>query len=141
MLINGVTLHWSVVLFPLYIIEIYILALGLAFFLSAVNVKYRDTGHIWEIIMQAAFYATPIIYPLSLVVAKSEFIAKLLMLNPLAQAIQGARYALVTHETITAANLFSNVIYMLIPFAIVIFIFIAGTLYFKKNSKYFAENI
>ena len=141
MLINGVSLHWSVVLFPFYIVEIYVLALGLAFFLSALNVKYRDTGHIWEIIMQAAFYATPIIYPLSIVVAKSEFIAKLLLLNPLAQAIQSARYALVTHETITATSLFSNVIYMLIPFAIVIFIFIAGTLYFKKNSKYFAENV
>src|SRR5690606_27067577 len=70
MIINGVDFNVSSLLFPLYLLEIYILALALAFFLSAVNVKYRDTSHIWEIIMQAAFYATPIIYPLSIVVEK-----------------------------------------------------------------------
>ena len=141
MLINGVSLHLSIFMLPVYIFEIYILALGLAFLLSTMNVKYRDTGHIWEIIMQAAFYATPIIYPIAIVVAKSELIAKLLLLNPLAQAIQDARYALITHETITSAKLFSNWIYILIPFVIVLVIFVIGTLYFKKNSKYFAENI
>jgi ABC-2 type transport system permease protein len=141
MIINGVSLHLSAVLFPFYIIEIYIFALGLAFFLSALNVKYRDTGHIWEIIMQAAFYATPIIYPLSTVVDKSVIIAKLLMLNPLAQAIQGARYSLITHQTITTTTLYNNVLYMLIPLVIVVTVFIGGTLYFKHNSKYFAEKI
>jgi ABC-2 type transport system permease protein len=117
------------------------LALGLAFFLSAVNVKYRDTSHIWEIIMQAAFYATPIIYPLAIVVAKSGFIAKIMLMNPLAQAIQDARYSLITHQTATVANLFHKGWYILIPLVITLIIFVMGTLYFKKNSKYFAENI
>jgi ABC-2 type transport system permease protein len=141
MLISGVSLHMSIFLFPLYIVEIYILALGLAFFLGAVNVKYRDTSHIWEIIMQAAFYATPIIYPLSIVVAKSETAAKLIMMNPVAQAIQGARYSLVTHQTITVESLFGSAWYVFIPISIVVIVFIFGTTYFKKNSKYFAENI
>ena len=141
MLINGVSLHWSALLLPIYIFEIYLLALGLAFYLSALNVKYRDTIHIWEIIMQAAFYATPIIYPLSIVVAKSGAIAKLLLMNPVAQAIQDARYVLITKESITVSTIFNNGIYNLIPFAITIVIFIAGTLYFKRHSKYFAEMI
>jgi len=141
MLINGVSLHFSAILFPFYIIEIYILALGLAFFLSTLNVKYRDTSHIWEIIMQAAFYGTPIIYPLTTVMAKSVLIAKFLMLSPLAQAIQGARYALITHQAITTVTLFRNVVFILIPFVIVAIVFIGGTLYFKHNSKYFAEII
>jgi ABC-2 type transport system permease protein len=126
---------------PLYIVEIYVLALGLAFYLSALNVKYRDTGHIWEIIMQAAFYATPIIYPLSIVILKSETAAKFLMMNPVAQAIQDARYSLITHETITVSSLFKNGWYILIPLSIVVAIFIIGTIYFKRNSKYFAEKI
>lgn len=141
MLISGVALHMSALMLPLYIVEIYILALGLAFFLSALNVKYRDTSHLWEIIMQAAFYATPIIYPLAVVIDKSETAAKFLMMNPIAQAIEGARYSLITHDTITVASLFKNEWYVLIPISIVIVIFIAGTLYFKKNSKYFAENV
>jgi ABC-2 type transport system permease protein len=141
MIINGVELHLSALMVPVYIAEIYILALGLAFFLSALNVKYRDTSHIWEIVMQAAFYATPIIYPLAVVIDKSEVAAKLIMMNPVAQAIQDARYSLVTHDTVTISTLFNNGWYTLIPLGIVVMIFVSGTLYFKKNSKYFAENI
>jgi len=141
MVINGVDLHVSALLLPVYVFEIYIFALGLAFFLSALNVKYRDTSHIWEIIMQAAFYATPIIYPLALVIDKSELAAKFLLMNPIAQAIQDARYVLITNQTTTVSNLFTNWLYTLIPFLIVMIVFIGGTLYFKKNSKYFAEII
>lgn len=141
MAFNGVDLHISAYLFPIYIIEIYMLALGLAFLLSALNVKYRDTSHIWEIVMQAAFYATPIIYTLSVVIEKSEFAAKLLLLNPIAQAIQDARYALITHETVTPSSLFTNDIYTIIPWAIIVIVFITGVLYFKRHSKSFAENI
>ena len=141
MIFNGVELQATIWLFPIYIVEIYLLALGLAFFLSALNVKYRDTSHIWEIIMQAAFYATPIIYTLGIVIEKSETAAKFLLLNPMAQAIQDARYALITHDTVTSASLFTNNIYTLIPWVIVIVVFVGGTLYFKKKSKHFAENI
>jgi ABC-2 type transport system permease protein len=141
MIANGVTLHVTAFMLPIYIAEIYILALGLAFLLSALNVKFRDTSHIWEIIMQAAFYATPIIYPLATVISKSEAAAKVLLLNPIAQAIQDARYSLITHETVTAAKLFSNQLYVIIPYAVVIIIFVVGILYFRHNSRYFAENI
>lgn len=141
MLLGGVQLHWSVLMLPFYIIEIYIIALGLAFFLSTLNVKYRDTSHIWEIIMQAAFYGTPILYPLTVIMAKSVLVAKVLMMNPIAQAIQDSRYSLVTHQTITVTSLFNNAWYMLIPLTITAVVFIFGALYFKKNSKYFAENV
>lgn len=141
MVVNGVELHVSALLLPVYIVEIYVLALGLAYFLSALNVKYRDTSHIWEIIMQAAFYATPVIYTLSIVIEKSELAAKLLLMNPVAQAIQDARYALITKQTVTPTTLFTNDLYPLIPLALVAAIFVIGVLYFKKHSKYFAENI
>lgn len=141
MVINGVDFTPMIALAPLYIIEIYIFALGLSFFLSALNVKYRDTGHIWEIIMQAAFYATPIIYPLSLVIEKSEVAARILLMNPVAQAIQDIRFVVVTPETVTVASIFGNGWFTLVPIIVVIGVFIIGAVYFKKNSKYFAENI
>lgn len=141
MIVNGVELGFNAFLFPLYILELYILALGLAFFLAALNVKYRDTSHIWEIIMQAAFYATPIIYPLSLVIEKSAAAAQVLLFNPVAQAIQDARYVLITPQTDTLASLSGSWWPTLIPIGIVITVFIVGVLYFKKNSKYFAEII
>jgi len=141
MVLNGVEFHMSAVMLLVYILEIYILALGLAFYLSALNVKYRDTGHIWEIIMQAAFYATPIIYPLSLVFEKSNTVAQMLLLNPIAQAIQDARYSLVTKESLTIFGISNDMLFSTIPFAITVFIFVVGAYYFKKNSKYFAERI
>jgi len=141
MIFNGVEIHATIALFPLYIIELYIFALGLAFFLAALNVKYRDTSHIWEIIMQAAFYATPIIYPLSLVIEKSELAAKALLMNPVAQAIQDARHALITPQAETLSSLYGSPLFTLIPLSIVVLVFVGGILYFKKNSKYFAENI
>jgi ABC-2 type transport system permease protein len=92
--------------------------------------------------MQALFYATPIIYPLSIVIDKNIDMAKLIMLSPIAQAIQDARYSLVTHETVTPTTLYGgNQLLILIPYIIVIAVMVIGALYFKKHSKYFAENI
>lgn len=91
--------------------------------------------------MQAAFYATPIIYPLAVVLDKSEVAAKFLLMNPVAQAIQDARYALVTTQTETITTVFGSWVWTLIPLFIVMTIFIIGTLYFRKKSKSFAENI
>src|SRR5690606_28141010 len=45
--ISGVSLDWSALLIFVFIFEIYILGLGIAFLLSAVNVKFRDVGYIW----------------------------------------------------------------------------------------------
>lgn len=139
--INGVDLHWYGLLLPLVIIELYILSLALAFFLSAINVKFRDTSHLWEVLMRGAFYATPILYPVSLVVSLNEFAAKVLMLNPLAQIIQDARYLLITPQTVTTYELFQGYWYAFIPFAIILAITIGASLYFKRNSSRFAENV
>jgi ABC-2 type transport system permease protein len=141
MLFNGVPLSFEALLiFPL-IFELYVFSLAIAFFLAALNVKLRDAGYLWEIFLQAAFYATPIIYPLSMVLAQSELAAKLIILNPVAQIIQDARYVTITHDSITLYQLISDKIILLIPFAIVIISVIVATLYFKKHSKNFAEEI
>lgn len=141
MIFNGVSIGPIAAMLPLYILEIYLFSLGLAFFLSALNIKYRDTAHIWEIIMQAAFYATPIIYPLGLVIAKSELAAKIIMMNPVAQAVQDARHVLVTSESVTVTSLYGSQLFQLIPILVVVGVFVGGVLYFNKHSKYFAENI
>lgn len=140
-LLNGVNLSWSsLLIFPL-IIELYVFSLALAFFLSAVNVKLRDIGYLWDVFLQAAFYATPIIYPISLVVAKSELAAQLLLLNPVAQIIQDARYVLVTHDSTTLYHLSDNKLYALIPYVIIAVTIVVATLYFKKSSAHFAEHV
>jgi ABC-2 type transport system permease protein len=141
MLFNGVQLHRSLLLFPLDILELYLFALALAFLLAAAFVKYRDLAYIWEVGLQAAFYATPIIYPLSKVTEYSSQAATLVMLNPLAQIIQDARYHLVTHQTPTLYSLSQNALLTAVPLIIVLLMVAWSAMYFHRSSPTFAENV
>lgn len=137
-IIGGFSGGISALLFPLLLLEIFIFGAGLAFFLSAVFVKLRDIGHVWDVILQALFYATPILFPLALA---PLWIQKILILSPLAQAIQDLRYILVSPQTPTIEDVYGTGLMRLVPIAISIFIAIFGALYFRKRSRFFAEEI
>jgi ABC-2 type transport system permease protein len=139
MLLNHVDFLRTTLWLPLILAEVYLLALGLSLFLAAAFVKFRDLSYIWEVILQACFYLTPILYALTLIPNINA--QKIIMLSPMAQAIQDARYAAITHATPTTYRLFDGGPYVLIPFALVVIILASGLIYFKKESKYFAENI
>ena len=140
-LINGVTPSPMWLLVPLLVFELYALALGISFLLGAINVKYRDITSIWEVLIQALFYAVPIIYPIAIVASTSDIAAKIILLNPIAQVIQDVRYCLITPETITSWNYMDNIFLQLIPFIIVVVFLVWGSWYFRKKSKRFAEEI
>jgi hypothetical protein len=59
----------------------------------------------------------------------------------MAQAIQDARYAAVTHQTTTAHQLFHGGWHEFVPFVILVLVLVGGLSYFRRESKYFAENI
>ncbi len=139
-LINGVTPSWSWLLVLPLIFELYLLALGIAFLLGSINVKYRDIGSIWDVIIQALFYAIPIIYPVSMVIETSAFAAKIILLNPIAQVIQDVRWSLITTEATTTVS-FVGGWAELFAIGLVLFIFIVGALTFRKRSRFFAEEI
>lgn len=138
---SQIELSWGMLWIPLFILELYIFALGLAFLLSAINVKFRDVGYIWEVVSQALFYGSAIMFPLNRVLHMSHDIAILLIINPLAQAIQDARYFGVTQGVQTAHTITDNIYIILAPFVISIATFVIGALYFRKRSPYFAEEI
>jgi ABC-2 type transport system permease protein len=137
--INKVDLLQTALWLPLIILEVYVFALGISLFLSAAYVKYRDVGYIWEVILQAGFYLTPVLYPMTLITSLT--MQKLVLVNPMAQAIQDARYSLVTHTTITGSKVFDGGWLMLVPYVITVVTLLVGILYFKSQSKFFAENI
>ena len=142
MAINGVELQWSALMTPLYFIEIFAFALGLSFILSAVFVKLRDINYIWEIIMQGLFYASAIIYPITLVMDQSTKIAQLLLLNPVAQAVQDARHTLVSSQNPTLFMVSGdNMFVALIPIVIVVLTLMFGAWYFRRQAPTFAENV
>ncbi len=138
MWINDVEIRSTIIFLPILILELFVFSLGLAFFLSAAFVRFRDVNYIWEVIIQGAFYATPILYPLSLVPEKA---AKILMLNPIAQIIQDVRYVLVTPQTQTIAQVYGSRWVRLVPLTMAVVLVIISFWYFRSRSKYFAEEV
>jgi ABC-2 type transport system permease protein len=128
----------ALLIIPL-VIELFVVAIAMAFILSALFVKFRDVTYIWEVVIQGAFYATPILYPISRLPHKY---AKVLILNPLAQIIQDARHALVTTQTPTIGQVYGGDKWIwAIPIGITIVVAILSGSYFRRHSRYFAEEV
>lgn len=138
-LFNGLTPQLSWLLLIPAILQLFIFSVGVAFILATANVKYRDIMYIWEVFLQGGFYASAIIFPLSLVPVNLQ---TWFFLSPIVQTIQDARYALVPVEgNVTIWQLSEPKIVKMIPFMIVILVCVLGFMYFRRRSKYFAEDI
>lgn len=142
-IINKLPFTFSSLLLPLFVIEIYLFALGISLILSALFVKFRDVSYIWEVLLQAGFYATPILYPMTVKtnLITNPTIQKLLYINPIAQAVQGARNTFVTSETLTIGEIWHSQWAILIPITIIFSVLTIGVLYFKREAPHFAENL
>ena len=143
MLINNVELTWSALEIPLYLLEIYIFGMGIAFLLGTIYVKYRDISYIWDIIMQGLFYGSAIMFPMTRVIKElgSDFIPQILLLNPAAGAINGARIASATPTLPSLYDLNGSIVVAVAPHIIALATFIIGAMYFKKMSPKFAEDV
>lgn len=136
---NGVQFTWTVVLaLPLFV-ELFLLATGVALLLSTLFVRFRDLAQIWEVIMQAGMYATPIIYSLSFVMNQNVLAAKIMMLNPMAQIIQDMRYFVIDKANVSVWQVIDNKLLVLLPYLIPLCLFVIGGIVFNKYSKKFAE--
>lgn len=143
MLFSGVELTPNVALLPINIIQLFLLAFGTALILSTLYVRFRDIGHIWDVVTQILFYSTPIIYPLTQIAdVKVMGIAaqNIIMLSPIAQIFQDTRHNLVSPKNVpTAWDVQDSLWIAAIPVVITLVIVVVGAIVFKKNSKKFAE--
>lgn len=133
---------WRILLVPLSIIQLYCLGLGVALLLGSLYVYFRDVAHIWEVVLQAMFYATPIIYPISMVAQNKEFswAADILMLNPTTQTIMDIRHNLLSPEYVpTVWTMVDNKLLCLLPYVLSAVILCLGIHVFRKYSAKFAE--
>lgn len=147
-ILSGVQFTANVLWLPINLIQLYLLSLGVALLLSTLNVYFRDAQHIWEVVLQGLFYATPIIYPLSMVEQKLAEVApgagilveKLMLLNPAAQIIQDIRHNLIAPATTPIIwELSSNIFFQMIPVVLTFVLLFWGIHVFKKYSPKFAE--
>jgi ABC-type polysaccharide/polyol phosphate export permease len=130
---SGAHFQKSSWLLIIYLVELYILVVGLAFLLCSVYPKFRDTRHIWEVFVQLGFWATPIIYPISIVPEKYH---TLIFLNPVARIIQGCREAM-----IGPGVEFMGVTNHIVIILAAISFFVIGLIMYSKLSSTFAEDL
>lgn len=133
-----VQVTWSMMpLMILLVAQLFVIATSISFILSAMYVKFRDISYIWEVIAQALFYGSGVIFPLQLA---PEAIRGLLLLNPVAQIIHDIRRILVYPETIQLYDVLPWPLW-LVPFAITAAALVFAVYYFRKQSVTFAENL
>jgi lipopolysaccharide transport system permease protein len=124
-----VTLTIALVWLPLFILLAGVTALSAGLWLSALNVKYRDVGHLVPFLIQIWMYATPIVYPSSLVPERWRL---LYGLNPMAGVVEGFRWSLLGKEVTSGPMLLASV-------GVVILMLIGGLFYFRRMEKTFAD--
>jgi len=125
---------WMLILFPLLVLCITLFSVGIGLALSVYNVFYRDVSYLVTIGMNVLFYATPIIYSITLVEKKSETLARIMELNPIAQYVQWSRdifYGLTLPSTT------SLIVVPLASFAI----FVLGLFIFNRKSRDIAQEL
>jgi lipopolysaccharide transport system permease protein len=130
MAIYGGTFGLSLLLAPFLILGVVFIALGVGTFLAALTVSYRDFRYVVPFMLQFWMFATPVIYPASLVPEKWRM---LLYLNPMAGMIEGFRAAFLGSTFNLGAVALSLTTAALI--------FAAGVAYFEKVERRFADII
>ena len=106
-------------------------SLGMGFFLSALNVKFRDVRYALPFFIQLLIFMTPVIYPISITPLKYQWI---MALNPMTGIIESFRTALL-YETPVDWNLLTISVVM----GMILFVF--GVWYFLRTEKTFADVI
>jgi len=127
----GITPTWGVLVLPLFLLLALATALSVGLFLSALNVKYRDVGYVIPFLTQFWMYASPVIYPVSLVPEKWRL---LYSLNPMVGVIEGFRWAMLGKEGVDFGV-------MAVSAVVVVALLFAGLIYFKHMEQTFADII
>jgi len=140
LMISGGHVSWTWLELPLLIAALMVECLGFAMLLSVSFVKYRDVAPIWDVVLQALFYATPIFYTVQTISGPhAQAIVRLLLSNPLAAIIQQARHALIGPSYPTAAAAMGGTIWLLIPAGVTVIVFVWGFLVFRRAAPRVAE--
>jgi len=125
----GIPLGWNLLLWPALVILLVLLSLSLGLFLAALNVKYRDFRYAIPFAIQLLLFATPIIYPASMIPERFRW---LVALNPLSGLVEAFRYSIVPSRAIDWGLLWFSI-------AFTVVLFFAGVAYFKSAEKAFAD--
>ena len=121
----------SLLLMPVVVILAILTATSVGIWLSALDVQYRDVRYAFPFFIQVWMFATPVIYPASVL---REDARALLGLNPMVAVVEGFRWALLGESHVSAALIVGSMLTMLL-------ILTTGLLYFRRMERRFADVI
>lgn len=127
----GIGPTWGVLALPLFLLLALMTGLAAGLWLSPLHVKYRDVGFILPFLTQFWMFASPVVYPVSLVPENWRLFYSL---NPMAGVIEGFRWALLGKEG-------PDFIVITISAAVVIVLLLGGIIYFTRMERTFADVI
>lgn len=116
---------------PLLLLQTAAISLGVGLWLSALTAKYRDFQFLMGFLVQLWMYATPVIYPMSIVPEKWK---PILALNPMAPIVELYRYAFL-------GTGITNLSYLIISTTTTIFVLFTGILIFNKTERTFIDTV
>jgi lipopolysaccharide transport system permease protein len=131
LLIFGIVPGWTLLLVPLLVAITYVTSLGAAFWLSAINVMYRDVTVLLAFLTQLWFFTTPIIYPASIV--PQQFLV-FYYLNPMALVVTALRGALL-------GTPFPPLEAWPIAISMALLVLVSGYVFFRKREPTFSDVI
>ncbi|MDA8389055.1 MAG: ABC transporter permease [Nitrospiraceae bacterium] len=129
MLYFGIVPTVNILWLPLLLSLVVVISLGVSLWLSALNVQFRDVRYVIPFLTQVWLFATPIVYPSSLLKEPWRIIYGL---NPMAGVVEGFRWALLGAKTAPGPMI-------LVSAAAACLVLVSGALYFRRMEKTFAD--
>ncbi|GAN00576.1 O-antigen export system, permease protein [alpha proteobacterium U9-1i] len=131
MLFYGIDFTWKLAAIPPLMVVSLLLALSISLWLGPINVRFRDVKHTIPFMMQIWMYASPIVYPLSMIPAEWR---GLYALNPMVGVIEGFRWAIFDRGE-------PNFMALAISMSVILVLLVGGLVFFKRSERSFADVI
>jgi lipopolysaccharide transport system permease protein len=119
----------QLLLFPVFLVPAMVFAGGLALWLSAASVRYRDVHHLVPYLLQIGMFVTPVVYAVQLLPARFQW---LLQLNPMTGVVEGFRWALLG-KPVEAWGLLG------LGFLLAGLVLVSGMVYFRRVERTLAD--
>ena len=129
-----ISLNATALFFPLLVVLMGVLALGLGMIISSMVTKYRDFTYLIGFGVQLLMYVSAVMYPMSLIISKIPKYGWLIKYNPLAYVIETSRYMLLNIGNISINGLVYTAV-------ITVVLFFFGLLIFNKTEKSFIDTV
>ncbi|MCQ2319104.1 MAG: ABC transporter permease [Bacteroidales bacterium] len=124
--------NWYLLLFPVLVFMLGFTAMGLGLIVTSLTTKYRDLKNFFGVFVSLWMYATPVVYPMSVI--KNETLANIMRLNPLTSVTEAFKYGAM------GAGEFSWG-WLAYSFGIMVALLLIGTLMFNRRQKVFIDTI